>query len=421
MKMSIRTNSILEYLLIVLLILDTNSLYTEHFTGILGFKSLSIIILSLLTILNISSSRLTRKSLNKILIYISTVGVLAIIYIIKYPYGLVEYILNILIIIPLATLYGIYLINNKLLHNFVLKFCNIVVVIASISLFFWFFGSILNWIRPNMYISSGWSGYVRLYAGYYGLYFETQTINLAGFNGWRNNGIFIEGPMYNFVLTITAIYLGIVSKSKCRMSIIVLTIITTLSTTGIILYIAMVFYKTYIQAIFINKKVKLLQTSLITIFVGVGFSYFYIFITDKLDSVSSIIRQDDLYSGIMSWLNSIFVGNGYGNIFSIIEFMDGTIRGNNFGYSNGIMSVLSDGGLVLFLIIFFPIVYCILKPIVSWDYKMLSVLWLGLLFSTIVDKKILFLVITGITYSLMLEMNTSQLVIKKSILKERRV
>lgn len=153
-------------------------------------------------------------------------------------------------------------------HSLFLRYSNIVIVLAVVSLIMWMLCSLLGIIPLTMQIPSYWTqgGYLRFISTYWGIYFETQHFSLFSIEAWRNTGIFNEGPMYNMILcTSLAIECFIrLKKSTVRIVILVLAIITTVTTTGQFLLIMLLFW-TFI------KKISRKQQKLLILFFPVLF------------------------------------------------------------------------------------------------------------------------------------------------------
>ena len=121
-------------------------------------------------------------------------------------------------------------------HSLFIKYSNIVVCIAAVSLIMWLLESILHITSPTTQIPNDWTmdGSIRLIPTYYGIYFETQQFSIFGIEACRNTGIFNEGPMYNMILC-TALLIECFVRtniSKKRIILLILTIISTATTTG---------------------------------------------------------------------------------------------------------------------------------------------------------------------------------------------
>jgi hypothetical protein len=262
--------------------------------------------------------------------------------------------------------------------------------LSIVSLFFWWFGSQLRLISPTGIITSYW-GIEFNYPSYYGVYFERQTDNFLWISGFRNIGIFCEGPMFSLCLVFTLftelflceinkqksiykkdnkIYLRInTSMLKYRIRILVLTItlFTTTSTTGMIIFIFMII----IKYLFIGTKdniKRIFKWIFGIVIVILGFYLINVLFVNKSQSNSWLIRMDDFYIGIKAWMKSPIFGNGYGEWSTLQSLMNSSLR-TNTGFSNAIFTVLSQGGCALFLVYLVPIIGYFVYAVRNRDRK----------------------------------------------------
>lgn len=259
------------------------------------------------------------------------------------------------LVIPFLLL--VYFYQSALDHqinDFFICFRNVVIILAIISVFFWL-GSSFG-LQPNTSAMVNW-GSNSVIPGYFNLHFIAQgRIAFLGFNLIRNTGMFVEAPMYAYVLCIALLITLFLDKriSKYDWKIFVLlgTIITTTSTTGLI--VALIAFSYYLLVInkVRNQFFKLLIYLFIIIAMILAVLYF---LTKKVDSdwaSSSSIRMNDYVSGFRAWIQHPFIGNGLGSYSDIMKYMDyrriqaeATINGMT-GFSNGIMEVLAYTGLI---------------------------------------------------------------------------
>lgn len=215
------------------------------------------------------------------------------------------------------------------------KIADIVVVIAAMSLMLWLPISFLGVLPMNMSVVVEW-GYSRTVSGFYWLYFQPQTLDdffgLAFLN--RNSGIFAEAPMYSFILVfglLVELYLK-KSISWLRVTILVVTILTTFSTSGYLLLLLvaaakMVFLKARTKIIWLLKAMIIPFGVICVAYIG------YFFLSEKASSHSASVRQSVIENELSSWKKSPIIGNGY-------NFVEE-------GSSNSLFLLLSEGGILL--------------------------------------------------------------------------
>lgn len=134
------------------------------------------------------------------------------------------------------------------------SYANIVLIVAGVSLFFYFFGSILGLrigaIDTNYY----WADNPHFTTSYCYLYFHQplQDQIYLGHHVIRNTGIFTEAPGYTLFLLDGLIIELFVKKSKTfwRIGLILVTLLTTLSATAILLgaLAVLISFLQYLQA-----------------------------------------------------------------------------------------------------------------------------------------------------------------------------
>lgn len=409
MSLSRKIISLLEYILVFLIIISMRSVFIHVSNGQANDRLIKLVILLVVILLlsfNLKKIRFTKTFIFGFTVYYISSVVLFLYNSFIINDGLLAFIFNLLLLLPcFIVLCWVYYLNNSLIELFS-KYTNIIIIISLIALCFWVFGSFLHIIQPNVNLLSTWADEQgRVINGYYYLYFETQKISLLGFEGWRNTAIFVEGPMYNILLLIAFAQILLIENKKVfiKSTIIFFSILSILSTTGIFLAFFMIFYKFYLHHKLTKKKL-LLSLSLAPFLLYASFIFLYNLALDKSQSGSALMRWDDIYAGFMAWSSSPILGNGYTHLEAIFPYMNMSFRPNT-GYSNGILSSLVQGGGILFMLYFAPFLVLLFSRNQSRDLKFSIVLWMILLFSTIVDNTPLFLFISGLAYAVSFRRN----------------
>lgn len=256
-----------------------------------------------------------------------------------------------------------------------IKYVNVVVIIAIVSMCFWILGSILHIIKPTGFVMTNWTGvdFPVKKASYYGLYFETQEAHLLGnLTITRNTSIFTEAPMASCVFSIAFLIelfcLSKISRWKC--AVLMISILTTFSTTGCVIVVLALGAK-FLLSNPHSSIVRFMKRLVIPgIIIACGFIAYWL-ITSKLNTSSGSVRIDDFVVGFKAWMKNPLFGCGFGNTVFIQTFMGGW-RIQNMGYSNSPMQILAHGGIYFAL----PYILCILsgvrKCLKSKDWKQLS-------------------------------------------------
>lgn len=301
-------------------------------------------------------------------------------------------------IIPIGSVFIFYSdLNDRKNLRLLLEFKKVIFVIAVISLIFWF-GSILK-IPTNSSILIDWGGQ-RVIPGYFGIHYIAQnSIDFLGINTIRNTGFFDEAPMYSYVLSVGLIIKFLLDDETKRWNketfILLFTLVTTTSTTGVLLSVLTIAY--YILFVSKLKKYGWLRGLVFIILIPSVLLLFRIIVMKKMDSSwysSSSLRLDDFYAGFMSWKDHPWIGNGLDNETSVLKYVDyrrlSMIGGS--GFSNGVMNVLSLGGISLLSFYLMPVLIMIK---VSTKMLGLSLLLFVLFIFTIINGVYLYIILLG--------------------------
>ena len=257
------------------------------------------------------------------------------------------------------------------------KVVNVMVVISCISLFFWIFGSTFKMITPTGVALFEW-GTVNEVSSYFNIYFETQYVDWLGIDFfWRNTAIFVEGPMMSLtlIIAITLIYNfdDIWHIATWKKFILAFAIITSFSVTGYFILWGFVVLKLY--------RSKKFRAIMIVMLIPLSLYAIQVMMDMKQSTGSYSLREDDYYVGFITWLQNPIFGWGFNNWEALQANMKG--RAND-GFSNSIFSVLTQGGILMGLMYFIPI----LIGITSKEFKrfvvciVYAILFISIIFQT---------------------------------------
>lgn len=390
-----RISSIIDVVLIFFLIISTNSIYV-NIEDSYNFNKYITILIFISLLCKILMVNITRRLFNNILFLLAVYyGVVILISIINFSEFSLNNILYYFVNFPL--LLAILILTNKQnkLKDWLIYFVNIAIFLAIVSLLFWVLGSNLNIISSTDYLVNKWSdGGVA--TSYNNIYFETQRIAIMDNVIIRNSGIFAEAPMWNLILSIAlmiqTLFLG---RNKYKTFILVLTILSTVSTTGIYVIGLIIAYKIIFE---VSGWKKYIAATLIPILLLV-LSFVW---ENKSATTSANIRFDDYRAGFHAWLDNIILGSGFTNGIRVIEgYMDTTIR-VNLGYSNSLFVILAQGGIVLFILYLLPMMFILVKRKYTYDMKYFIILLVVILSTTIFVDTYIFAFIIGFMYSIVL-------------------
>ncbi|MBU6049964.1 beta-carotene 15,15'-monooxygenase [Lactobacillus delbrueckii subsp. bulgaricus] len=241
------------------------------------------------------------------------------------------------------------------------SYANIVLIVAGVSLFFYFFGSILGLrigaIDTNYY----WADTPHFTTSYCYLYFHQplQDQIYLGHHVIRNTGIFTEAPGYTLFLLDGLIIELFVKKSKTfwRIGLILVTLLTTLSATAILLG-ALAVLLSFLQYLQAQGKLNLkivIPVFLLLLVLGV-----IVIRIRKSGGSSYSVRVDDLRIGLTLWSQNPVFGVGFGNEGALIK-MFAFHRANN-GLSMGLTTLMATGGLYLALYFLVPFFTTLFAP-----------------------------------------------------------
>lgn len=367
MKAKISLSNLCLFILSLIIIFNCDSIFKWNYSIDDAFKTSLLVIMICLSFLFIICTTDKKMKIKKSNLEI---GLFLLIFFILYGCLNISFIKNYtFFFVPFLCLWLIYVFRGiKAIMALYKYFSLLLVLISLISLFFYLMGSVFNIITPSgefiMYVNN----VPKRVNNYFFLYFEPQNISLLGNTYIRNCAFFYEAPKFSVLLSFAMIYeLYFASKiNKKSIMILSLTIISTISTTGIVFLLALFFSKVFfserIAGYSIIKKV-------FSVIIFITFICVTNFLSDaKIETSSFSARIDDYIAGYRAWLDHIFIGNGYGNTIAIIQYMS-LFRKNNIGFSNSIFRVLAYGGLYLSICyIFAPLLY-LCKNIRKKRYK----------------------------------------------------
>lgn len=325
MNMTIKKNTINQYMLIYLMFMAHDSSLYRHYTSIFSYVMLGICIIFIV---------FKMKYLNKDIFRFISFILLAILIVRLINNGGVG--INIVLkwSAIILTTYLAYIIDREMFIN---RFIKLITFFSIISLIFY----VVNLFLPNLlnnikFIEHEGSGKI-----YRGLFFYV----LRPGQEIRNNGVFNEPGLYQIVLN-TAIFLMMYFKEACKLNnkefkrtffIILITLISTGSTTGYIgLAFMIIFYilfkKGWIKKALIKYVIILVAILLINYLLQGEDSIFYKTIIEKFSemgnskandlSISMISSGNARILTIKTCLDSIInhpLGIGFDNYYSLLE------------------------------------------------------------------------------------------------------
>ena len=269
-------------------------------------------------------------------------------------------------------------LNRKENHFFILEaFVNILFVMASVSLVFFFLASVFKVLQPTGYYSFKWS-WIDQVPSFFNLYYEPVPARINSIPIAKNCGIFPEAPMYNFPLCVALGIDKLVLKNRrsFRSAVLLLTVITVQSTTGY-LFLAVLYGYLFLKNC--SKKSSYFKPITgMAIIIAAAIVLYYL-VEGKKGSFSYAVRFDHLKGFLQAILHSNFMGLGVDNESAITDFFS-----FQQGASLGLLYLLAEGGLFCFLVLFVPVALTIRKARKKHDHDaiMFACLFFMLVFLT---------------------------------------
>lgn len=353
-----------EYIIAALFVLECRSIYNNLDSTRNTFWLFSLITLGLsVAVCVICSHKLSKKRLSNAGLFIIFIVIYYFVYLIFKNYNTTNF-FHYLLSVALIAIYYFLFCHNQSVPKVLLKYNQLICILAAISLFLWIFGSVLRVIPPTNSIRMNWvgTGVDVSYSSYFNLLYEIQDVSNAIVPGveFKNTGIFVEAPMYALHLSLALIIELFLRKetSKTRTILLIGTIITTFSTSGYLLAIvALCVYEFFVLGNHRWKRILLLVSPIVVIGVAqISFSL----LSSKLENLSGLTRIDDFKVCWEVFKIYPLFGAGFDN-YRLVQGYMSTWRQNSLGISSSLMMALSYCGLYLTA----PYIVCMVRGILS--------------------------------------------------------
>lgn len=347
----------LEYALIICIILDFNTVYMASHIFKQAVRILPVPVLLYLIMI---TPQMLSKKINAFIIAYFIGALFPMLNIGSDSY--MGYIKTYIIILPL---FWVYLSKRKAKGcnaylSLFFKYSNVMTLFAGASLVMWLLCSILQIIPMTNLVPYAWGDGIQFVPSYYNIYFETQTANLFGESIIRNDSFFNEGPMHNMALCValTIEYFMRTKKSKMRITILSISIITTLTTTGQLFLLALLTWHVFNIS---TKRYRALIVILAPIIIFAVYTIVTIVMdfkdSEALGESSVLSRAKDIQNCIEAGIKHPILGVGIVQSKDIILW-----HGYQLGYSNSFFAVFARGGLytlTLYLgsLLIIPLIY----------------------------------------------------------------
>lgn len=299
------------------------------------------------------------------------------------------------ILVPLLSFLTLgYLSGRDEIESLLMKFVNIMFVLAIVSLFFYLMCSVFHIISPTGIIQYEWDS-LKPAKVYFHIYYEPEVqMSDSLFQGMSKNcGIFTEGTMYGYMLVMAYIFLRRTHQKKLLMQLVfIAAILSTLSTMPILsllIFEAVSFITTKK-----NKRIlEVLRILLIPVVIIVFTVLFMQTMTAKMTTGSFNVRSDHLEGCIQAFVASFPFGVGFGNRDYIFHFCT-----YQQGLSVGIPYFIALGGLGALLVVIVPTVKYLYYSIIKHEWTELafaiSFIWMFFCTNIVYNSTLQWLVLT---------------------------
>ncbi|WP_243830395.1 polymerase [Pediococcus acidilactici] len=397
-----------DYLIILFIILGTQSVLNATTDNDLHIP----IVLSALLAIRILTLLTPKTNIGPLLLFIVCWVTYICVYAVFTHGNFMKLIQIFIIAFLLLTSYFYLYIQQHPIQQLLTIYSNIIFFIACLSLFFWLFGTMLNVVKPSGVLNINWGADI-VASNYYYLYYQWQhDAAVFGHSIFRNIGIFCEAPMFSLNLSTAFMldYLITDRRTFKRFFVYLLTFLTTVSVTGIMLFLIVIvldkFFE-YVRDSFIKKRFRV-GIVLFPLMAIIAFFIAYHLLVNKLSSASGSSRMQDYITGFKAWQLHPFLGNGFNDISARISFSSfWRLARSQTGYTNSIMTVLSEGGIYLFIAYLTTFLYVFKLAIKKRNYKLIIfvMMWIYLFLTTTFAHTMLMISFLAVVFSLIISKN----------------
>lgn len=385
-------SAVLEYLLIFIVISISSTVWVQEGVDILNeglFRALAFVLAGIWIALHLRRT-VSRNSMN---VWIG-LAILMAAYMPFHIHYLYPAFSRVFIPIILFGAMGVIAMQEGTIEKLYVRFVNVMVVFAAVSLFFYTFVNIFPVISPTDRYSYEWS-WVTSVPGYYDLYYNAMGSGFSGYVFARNCGVFPEAPMFMYplcmALGIHELLLSRENQRKLSRVILVVTILSTFSSTGFLVLTILYGYKIFIRSGKKNRRNRVLLIPfgiLIAAFLAVSI------IDEKLGSSSYSIRTEHVLASLKCFWETNFLGCGIGNAEYVEQFMS-----KRRGISCGLPYMLAQGGVFWGGIFLYPLIRWVGRSVKkkNMDVVCFAALFFVLLFMTACQAKCHTWFVFGIT------------------------
>lgn len=377
----IRLGKVLDYLIVLFTILNTNSVY--NLASRREFHILPILAALLMVHIVVYPTVFQkRETLKRTLILAGVWCAYIGIYALAAGGDIYKLFTKFVVLMLLLIVYFYGHLLRGTARDVLRCYINVMFVIALIAVFLWLTCSVLKWFVSTTPFYIDWGKERKIWNFHY-LYFHWQNdFFIHGFRFYRNIGIFAEAPMFSLHLCSALMFDLLINPSKSsfrwfRIAWFCGTILTTFSITGYLFMMVVIgvdLYATLIArsmskdpAVRDKAKKELIAVSALAV---VGLFVGYGLVADKLASRSGGSRMEDYKNGYNGWKDNVWFGAGYGDLEARQRYASWRRQHRSeSGFTNSPMSILCEGGIWFFLGYYVNLVYGILASAYRKDWR----------------------------------------------------
>ncbi len=406
MKSKIKLVDVLEYGIALLAILDCNTVYSKIIgSSFTSFTPYIAVGLGMLLLVKLNKARVSLGNLWRCILFLGFYFVaIGMLYLNngRFSPSPLGFVVKFFVTFPLLML--VFLFDSNCPYSIFKKYTNLMYVIAIVSLIFWILASQAHLLKPTTYFYVNWGNPFR-YPVYAYVYVERQVEYFFGARIVRNIGFFAEAPMYSAALVIAmTLELFVGARSKAKVVIFYIAIITTFSTTGLLLGI------TVYVVDFMLLRVKSRNQFWVKLILGFAIlivrviSFVAIFMQKATSTLSWSGRLLSIVEGYKVMKDNPLYGCGYRSFKAYLKYMPAYRARANMGTggsASGIGSLMGQCGLILTGIYLLSFWFYIVKSWKNGDSRRMifALIMLVMLFFSVIQYTFIMLILIAYFYS----------------------
>lgn len=357
-----KTESIIEYLIFLSILVNSNSVWTsspiKNYVNIFTY----IVIIFEFFLLSLKKNNISIRS--TLLPFAINTAIICILFLIQGGQYSLGKTINLVMVVPvLAAVFSNH-IENDSLRICLERVINSYLIITIPGFIFWIL-SLFNLVTTNTVLPVSWgAASVGMESvarnGYYDALFEMQWIDnpFTGSHILRFTSIFVEAPVFagiSLIILSMALFWG--KTPLWKILLITSMCIASFSTTAFVIVPVILLFKYFSVAKYQVLKngfdLRIVEFAVLCLLITV-FAIIYVptALSYKAQTDSGHIRYNDIISGVSAFLDSPFWGHGINNFDALTAYMSS--YKDSSSQTSTFLSILGQGGIILILLYFFP-------------------------------------------------------------------